>query len=80
MGPSWQGLYGHRVTLADGSEVEADDAYLKESVLAPAAKLVQGYAPVMPAFTPSEQELDALIAFIKSRANPDAGNQEQAPQ
>ncbi|MNR48182.1 hypothetical protein D3C85_1673890 [compost metagenome] len=68
------------MTLADGSQVEADDAYLKESVLAPAAKLVQGYAPVMPAFTPSEQELDALVAFIKSRANPDAGNQEQAPQ
>ncbi|MNQ90314.1 Alternative cytochrome c oxidase subunit 2 [compost metagenome] len=80
VGPSWQGLYGHRVTLADGSQVEADDAYLKESVLAPAAKLVQGFSPVMPAFTPSEQELDALIAFIKSRANPDAGNQEQAPQ
>jgi cytochrome c oxidase subunit 2 len=80
VGPSWQGLYGHRVTLADGSQVEADDAYLKESVLAPAAKLVQGFAPVMPAFAPSEQDLDALIAFIKSRANPDAGKQEKAPQ
>lgn len=79
VGPSWQGLYGHRVTLADGSQVEADDAYLEESVRAPAAKLVQGFAPVMPAFTPSDQELAALIAFIKSRANPDATNQEQAP-
>ncbi|WP_271407541.1 cytochrome c oxidase subunit II [Pseudomonas sp. Q1-7] len=80
VGPSWQGLYGHRVTLADGSQVEADDAYLKESVRAPAAKLVQGYAPVMPAFNPSDQELDALIAFIKSRVKPDAETREQAPQ
>ncbi|MFZ6044610.1 c-type cytochrome [Pseudomonas sp. CR3202] len=79
VGPSWQGLFGHRVTLADGSQVEADEAYLKESVLTPAAKLVQGFPPVMPAFTPSDPELDALIAFIKSRANPDATKQEPAP-
>ncbi|MDH4585691.1 c-type cytochrome [Pseudomonas sp. BN415] len=78
IGPSWQGLYGHRVTLADGSQVAADDAYLKESVLAPAAKLVQGFAPVMPVFTPNDAELAALVAFIKSRADPDA-KQEQAP-
>ncbi|OWJ93242.1 cytochrome B [Pseudomonas sp. A46] len=79
VGPSWKGLYGHPVTLADGSQVEADAAYLRESVLAPAARLVQGYSPLMPAFTPSDTELDALIAFIRSRADPDADDQEQAP-
>ncbi|AOE85125.1 c-type cytochrome [Pseudomonas sp. TCU-HL1] len=79
VGPGWQGLYGKTETLADGSQVKVDDAYLKESILKPAAQVVQGFAPVMPAFTPSDAELDALIAFIKSRANPDAVKQEQAP-
>lgn len=79
VGPSWQGLYGKTETLADGSQVKVDDAYLKDSVLKPADALVKGYAPVMPAFTLGDQELNAVIAFIKSRANPDAARQEQAP-
>ncbi|GLZ86853.1 hypothetical protein Pres01_29040 [Metapseudomonas resinovorans] len=79
VGPGWQGLYGKTETLADGSQVKVDDAYLKASVLQPAAALVKGYPPVMPVFTPSEPDLEAIIAFIKSRANPDAAKQEQAP-
>ncbi|MDH4569090.1 c-type cytochrome [Pseudomonas sp. BN414] len=79
IGPTWQGLYGKEQTLADDRKVKADDAYLRESVLKPEASLVKGYAPVMPVFKLSDQELNAVIAFIKSRANPDAARQEQAP-
>ncbi|UTW08544.1 cytochrome c oxidase subunit II [Pseudomonas benzenivorans] len=66
LGPSWKGLYGRRATLADGSSVLADEAYLKESIREPKAKLVQGYPPVMVAYAFSEDELDALLALIKS--------------
>ncbi|WP_166358531.1 cytochrome c oxidase subunit II [Pseudomonas akapageensis] len=69
VGPSWQGLYGKTETLADGAEIKVDEGYIKESVLNPGARIVKGYAPVMPAFAPSDKELDALIAFIKSTAN-----------
>ncbi|WP_044872436.1 cytochrome c oxidase subunit II [Pseudomonas sp. LFM046] len=79
VGPSWQGLYGRTETMADGSQVKVDDAYLRDSVLTPAAAVVKGFPPAMPAFTPTPQELEALIAFIKSKANPDATKQEQAP-
>jgi cytochrome c oxidase subunit 2 len=65
-GPTWQGLFGHRVTLADGSTVTADENYLEESILAPNAKLVQGYPPAMPPLPLNPAEVAALIAYIKT--------------
>ncbi|MFW0759291.1 c-type cytochrome [Pseudomonas sp. H11T01] len=72
VGPSWQGLYGKTETLADDTRIKVDEGYIKESVLNPSAKIVKGYAAVMPTFAPSDKELNALIAFIKSKANADA--------
>lgn len=72
VGPGWQGLYGRRETLADGSQVEVDEGYLKESILNPSSQIVQGYPAVMPASAPSDEELQALTAFIKSLADADA--------
>ncbi len=49
VGPTWQGLYSSQVSLADGSTVTADDAYIHESVISPDAKIVAGFPPgVMP--------------------------------
>lgn len=79
VGPSWQGLYGETVTLADGTTIKADEGYIKDSVLNPGAKIVKGYAAVMPAFAPSDEELNALIAFIKSKANADADASKAEP-
>lgn len=79
VGPSWQGLYNEPVTLADGSTIKADEGYIKDSVLNPGAKIVKGYAAIMPAFTPSDQELNALIAFIKSKAKADADASKAEP-
>jgi cytochrome c oxidase subunit 2 len=79
VGPSWQGLYGEPVTFADGTSIKADEGYIKDSILDPGARIVKGYAAVMPAFTPSDQELNALIAFIKSKANADADASKAQP-
>ncbi|MBU6959581.1 cytochrome c oxidase subunit II [Pseudomonas sp. CVAP len=79
VGPSWQGLYGKTETLEDGTRIKVDEDYIKESVLKPNAKIVKGYAPIMPAFTPSDTELSALIAFIKSKANADADASKAEP-
>ena len=48
--------------------VTADENYLRESILTPAAKVTAGYQPVMPAFQGlvSEEQLLALIEYIKS--------------
>lgn len=66
LGPSWKGMFGKTETLTDGSTVVVDEDYFKESITDPAAKMVQNYPPVMVAYPFSEQQLDALIAFVKS--------------
>jgi len=66
--PPVQGLYGQPVLLGDGSTVTADENYLRESILAPSAKIVAGYQPIMPSFAGrlSEEDILALIAYIRS--------------
>jgi cytochrome c oxidase subunit II len=67
-GPALVGLFGSQVKLADGATVVADEAYLRESILNPQAKLVAGYQPLMPTFQGlvTEDGLMALIEYIKS--------------
>jgi cytochrome c oxidase subunit 2 len=74
--PPLQGLYGRPVPLADGRTVIADDAYLRESILDPTAKIVAGYKPMMPTFRGqvSEEGLLELIAYIKSLADEAPGS------
>jgi len=66
--PSLNGLYGAKVLLADGSTVTADDAYIRESILTPQAKLVAGYQPLMPTFQGqlTEEQILNLTTYIKS--------------
>jgi cytochrome c oxidase subunit 2 len=71
--PILKGLYNKPVQLNDGRTVIADDAYLRESILEPNAKIVNGFeANVMPNFKGqlSEENVIQLIAFIKSLATP----------
>jgi cytochrome c oxidase subunit II len=67
-GPSLRGLFGSQVKLADGATAVADEAYLRESILNPQARLVAGYQPLMPTFQGlvSEEALLGLIEYIKS--------------
>ena len=68
--PSLVDVYGSTVKLAGGGTVKADEAYLRESILNPAAKVVQGYQPLMPTFQGqvTEEQVVELIEYIKSLA------------
>ncbi|HHQ49466.1 MAG TPA: c-type cytochrome, partial [Acidobacteria bacterium] len=70
-GPSFKGIFGHEVELADGSTVIVDKAYIHESILDPKAKVVKGFEPVMPPFAGrvSDKEIEAIAAFIESLAD-----------
>jgi cytochrome c oxidase subunit II len=72
VGPSWKGIWGTKVTLADGSTAHVDAAYVKRSIIEPQAFARPGYPPAMPSFDGQlrEGELDALVAFIASLADP----------
>jgi cytochrome c oxidase subunit 2 len=57
--------------LQSGQTVLADDAYIRESILNPNARLVAGYrTDVMPTFQGqiTEEQLLQLIVYIKSLA------------
>lgn len=68
VGPSYKGLWGAQAELTDGSKVERDENYLRESILQANAKVVKGFAPTMPPYQGmvNEEELGAIIAYIKS--------------
>ena len=76
VGPSWKGLYGSTGTFADGSSAKVDDAYLKTEITDPQARLVKGFGPLMPKMPLSEEEVGALVAYI--RANGAGGAATQA--
>jgi cytochrome c oxidase subunit 2 len=67
-GPSLKNIYGRQVLLQGLQTTTADDAYLRESILNPQAKIVSGFQPIMPTFQGlvSEEQLLQLIAYVKS--------------
>ncbi len=68
IGPPLRGLFGHEVKLAGGGTVVADENYLRESILDPAKKIVEGYPPVMTVFKGmiSDDEITKIIEYLKS--------------
>ena len=67
-GPSLIGVYDKPVQLKNGREVTVDVDYIRESILQPRAKMVDGYEPIMPIFEGqiSEQSLLQIVTYIKS--------------
>jgi cytochrome c2 len=71
IGPPWKGLFGSTRDLAKAPAIVADEAYLRESILTPAAKIVKGYEKVeagMPVYSGvlTDSQVDSIIMYIKS--------------
>ena len=69
--PRLEGLYGRPVPLSNGRFAIADERYLRDSILDPAAQVAAGYQPIMPSFAGmvSEEQILDLIAYIESLAD-----------
>jgi cytochrome c oxidase subunit II len=69
-GPTLYGLFGKQQLLSDGSTVTVDEAYIRESILNPQAKIAAGFQTpsIMPTFQGqvSEEQILQLIAYIRS--------------
>src|SRR3546814_11366655 len=75
VGPGWGGLHGSRVSLVDGSAVTADDAFLRESILEPDARVAAGYAAgTMPSYAGQRSEERRVgtecVSKCRSRRSP----------
>ena len=72
LGPNFRGLYGSERTFSEGVvRVIATEAYLRESILEPTAKVVTGFGRIgmgMPSYAGvlTEQQLESVLLFIKS--------------
>jgi cytochrome c oxidase subunit 2 len=70
VGPTWKNLYAAKAhKMADGSAVDVNDSYIKESILNPNAKIVEGYqAGLMPSYQGqlSDAEISDIIEFMKT--------------
>ena len=67
-GPVLDGLFGKTVTLQNGETITADEAYIRESILTPSAKITAGFQPIMPTFQGlvTEDQLLQLVEYVKS--------------
>jgi cytochrome c oxidase subunit II len=74
-GPQLDGLFTKPVTLADGQSLTVDEAYVRESIVNPAAKVVAGYQPIMPTYQGlvDEEGLMQLVAYVQSLSKPGMG-------
>ena len=64
--PNWKGLFGMERLLVSGETVIADETYLATSISNSWDQVVQGYGKVMPPYNLPQEELDALVAYLKS--------------
>jgi len=67
-GPRLDGLFGRTVTLEGGAQVLVDEAYIREAIVNPNARIAQGFQPVMPSYQGivTEEGLLQLIEYVKS--------------
>jgi len=67
-GPNLAGVYGTKLTLTDGSQVQVNDAFLRDSILNPSQHVTAGFAPIMTTYQGqiSEDGLIDLVEYIKN--------------
>jgi cytochrome c oxidase subunit 2 len=66
VGPTMKGLYGHETEMEDGAMIRQDDAHIAEEIREPTKHVVKGFPPVMPPAALTDDELDALVAYLKT--------------
>jgi cytochrome c oxidase subunit 2 len=78
--PNLEGVYGGPVpVLEEGDKtpriIQADDMYIRDSILLPTKQVVAGFEPLMPSFAGqiSEDDLFKITAYIKSIGRGSAG-------
>jgi cytochrome c oxidase subunit 2 len=68
IGPSFKGLWAKGTEQTSSGPVKIDENYVRESLMEPQAKLVNGFPPSMPTFKGQlkDTEIAAIIAYLKS--------------
>lgn len=67
-GPPFKGVFMSDRRFGDGTLEKADESYIRESILEPSKKIVEGYDAEMPSYLGilSESDIESLVLYIKS--------------
>ena len=66
IGPTLKGILGRSVKLKGGTTITADEAYLREAIVKPEAKIVDGFDDVMPKPELTDEELNQILEYLKT--------------
>ncbi len=65
VGPTFKGIWGRSEETSAGT-VKVDLAYVKESILTPMVKIVNGYPPAMPPQQLNDLEVESITLFMQT--------------
>jgi cytochrome c oxidase subunit 2 len=69
VGPTFKGLFGKKEKVISGGKGEmviVDEAFIRKFVSEPNVVHIEGYPPIMPKISMTNEELTALVVYIKS--------------
>jgi cytochrome c oxidase subunit 2 len=69
VGPSFKGLFGKKEEVISGGKGETvvvDEAFIRKFISEPNVVHIEGYPPIMPKISMTDEELMALVDYIKS--------------
>lgn len=68
IGPSFKGIWGREGLMSDGTTITVDENYIRESILDPGAKIVDGYQNQMASYQGllDDDQIDAIIEYLKT--------------
>jgi cytochrome c oxidase subunit 2 len=67
IGPTFKGLYGRNEKLRDGSTVTVNDAFIREKILHPDAKVIAGkFEQEMPKTELSDHEAEEIVEYLQT--------------
>lgn len=80
VGPSFLDAFGSDRQFASGETGIVNENYIRESIIDPRAKVVDGFSPVMPSYKGqlSDDDIDSLVEYLKTLSGAAAGG--AAPQ
>jgi len=70
VGPSWMGVWGQLREFTDGSGQVFDEAYFRESISNPGARVVKGFQNVMIPADLNEAEAEQVLLLITELGKP----------
>lgn len=66
IGPTMKGLFGRETEMEDGSRITSDEEHIANEIRNPNEQVVKGFPPVMPQVPLTDDELNALVAYLKT--------------